>query len=216
MEQVEHLEKYTLRQDTALPMLGTDSVLLSKFCTVKRGARVLDLGCGVGVLGVLLAERQEGLTLDGIEINPASAALAERNLSENGLTGHIFCGDLREKGWFTQGHYDLIVSNPPYFAEGTGFAATRRNADARSERICTLSDICKAAASRLKTGGRLAVVCRSERLTDLLCAMRENGIEPKRLQFVQTAPTKPPKLFLCEGIRQGGKGMQVQFIIHNS
>lgn len=210
MERTERLERYLLHQDTTLPMLGTDSLLLSRFCTVKRGAKVLDLGCGVGVLGVLLAERCENLILDGVELNPASAALAERNLSENGLTGRILWGDMRSEGWFTEGHYDLVLSNPPYFPERTGFHATQRNAEARSELTCTLSDLCRSAAPRLKTGGRFAVVCRTERLTDLLCAMRDNGIEPKRLQMVQTAPHKPPKLFLCEGIRQGGNGLKIE------
>lgn len=212
MEQTEKLTRYQLRQDTSLPMLGTDSMLLSRFCTLRRGMRVLDLGCGVGVLGVLLAERCDGLTLDGIELEPSSAALAERNLRENGLEGSILQADLRDEGWFSEGHYDLIVSNPPYFPQGSGVTATRRSAEARSELTCTLWDICHAAAPRLKTGGRLAIVCRCERLTDLLVAMREHDIEPKRLEFVQTSPNKPPKLFLCEGIRQGGAGGKVAIV----
>lgn len=210
MERTEQMGRFCLRQDTELPMLGTDSVLLSRFCTVKRGARVLDLGCGVGVLAVLLAQRAEGLTVDGIERNPASADLARRNLEENGISGEVLLGDLRDSGWFSQGHYDLVLCNPPYFPQGSGPIASRRDAEARSEESCTLEDVCRRAAPRLKTGGRLAVVCRTERLTDLLVAMRENGIEPKRLKLVQTAPGKPPKLFLCEGIRQGGPGLKME------
>lgn len=208
MIRTEHLKTYLLKQDTDLPMLGTDSLLLSRFCTLHKGAKVLDLGCGVGVLALLLAEQQQALTLDGIERNPASAALAEKNLRENGLTGTILCGDLRESGWFSQGHYDLIVCNPPYFPAGSGPSASRRNAEARSDGTCTLEDICRAAEPRLKTGGRLAVVCRTERLTDLLVSMRCHDIEPKRLQLVQTTPRKAPKLFLCEGIRQGRPGLK--------
>lgn len=209
MEQTEHIGRFTLRQDTNLPMLGTDSVLLSRFATLRHGDRVLDLGCGVGVLEVLLAERMEDITLDGIELNPDSAVLAQRNMAENGLNGQILLGDLREKGWFAEGHYDLVVSNPPYFSAGAGKTATRRSASARSELTCTLEDICHAAAPRLKTGGRFAVVCRSERLTDLMCAMRQNALEPKRLHIIRTSPTKPPKLILLEAVRQGGPGLSI-------
>ena len=45
---------------------------------------------------------------------------------------------------------------------------------------------------------------RPERLSDMICAMRNFRIEPKRLRFVQQRPGKPPKLFLIEG-RRGGK-----------
>lgn len=206
MEVLEHIGGLTLRQDRSLPMLGTDSLLLSRFATLRRGDRVLDLGCGVGVLGILLGSRERSLTLDGVELNPAAAELARRNLEENGLPGTIVTGDLRERSVFSQGHYDLIVSNPPYFPTGVGPAASRRSAQARSEGSCTLEELCAAAAPRLKTGGRFALVHRSERLTDLLCALRSQQLEPKRLRLVQARPDKPPKLVLVEAVRQGKPG----------
>lgn len=115
MERLERIGALKLRQDDSLPLLGTDSLLLSRFATVHRRFRVLDLGCGVGVLGILLAARAEELTLDGVELDPQAAALARRNLEENRLRGTIVTGDLRERRVFSQGHYDLIVSNPPTF-----------------------------------------------------------------------------------------------------
>ncbi|MCD7821100.1 MAG: methyltransferase [Clostridiales bacterium] len=213
MERLERIGPYTLRQDDALPMVGTDSVLLARFATLRRGTRVLDLGCGVGVLALLLAAREPGLTLDGIDIDPAAAALARRNLAENDLAGDILTADLREPGWFPLGHYDLIVSNPPYFPLGTGELATRRSAAARSEVCCTLADLCRAAAPRLKTGGRFALVCRVERLTDLLLALRANDLEPKRLQLVQHRLESPPKLALVEAVRQGRPGLQAEPVV---
>lgn len=213
VERLEQIGPYTLRQDDALPLLGTDSVLLARFATLRRGMRVLDLGCGVGVLALLLAAREPNLTLDGIDIDPAAASLARRNLTENGLTGEILTADLRQPGWFPQGHYDLIVSNPPYFPLGSGEPASRRSAAARSEITCTLADLCRAAAPRLKTGGRFALVCRAERLTDLLLALRENRLEPKRLQLVQHRLDKPPKLALVEAVRQGKPGLRIEPVV---
>ncbi len=206
MERLERIGALKLRQDDSLPLLGTDSLLLSRFATVHRRFRVLDLGCGVGVLGILLAARAEELTLDGVELDPQAAALARRNLEENHLRGTIVTGDLRERRVFSQGHYDLIVSNPPYFPTGVGPAASRRSAQARSEGSCTLEELCAAAAPRLKTGGRFALVHRSERLTDLLCALRSQQLEPKRMRLVQARPDKPPKLVLVEAVRQGKPG----------
>lgn len=207
---MEHIGPYTLRQRSELPRLGTDSLLLSQFVTLRPKDRVLDLGCGVGVLAVLLAQRAQGLTLDGVELHPVAAALAEENLRENDLSGTILHQDLREKGWFSQGHYDLIVTNPPYFSAGSGMTATRQPAAARAELTCTIEDLCRAAAPRLKTGGRFGLVCRTERLTDWMVALRAHNLEPKRLQLMQTTPQKPPKLFLLEAVRQGKPGLRVE------
>ena len=52
------------------PRLSTDSVLLADFTRLRRGARVLDLGCGAGVLPVLLAAREETVAVTGVEIQP--------------------------------------------------------------------------------------------------------------------------------------------------
>lgn len=113
-DSVEQLEQYQLHQRNDLPKLGTDSKLLAQFATLHRREKVLDLGCGVGVLGVLLAQRQKELTLDGIDIVPESAELAAYNLTANGLTGTIRQGDLNHcRQWAPRpGGYDLVISNP--------------------------------------------------------------------------------------------------------
>lgn len=124
-ETVENLGRYRLRQRAHLPKLGTDSNQLAQFVTLHARERVCDLGCGVGVLGLLLAQRQADLTLDGIELVAESAQLAVENLRENELRGTVIHGDLREyRRWFTPpGGYDLVVSNPPYFASNAGKTA---------------------------------------------------------------------------------------------
>ena len=154
-DSVEQLEQYQLRQCDHLPKLGTDSKLLAQFATLHRREKVFDLGCGVGVLGVLLAQRKRDLTLDGIDIVPDSAELAVYNLAANGLTGTIRQGDLNDyRQWAPRpGGYDLVISNPPYFAPNTGKTAEGARKTARSGRrlaaphggtLCTLLS-CRAA-----------------------------------------------------------------------
>ena len=53
------------------------------------------------------------------------------------------------------------------------------------------------------------MIHRAERLTDALEAMRGAGVEPKRLQLVQTSPVKAPKLFLVGGRRSGKPGLEI-------
>ena len=70
--------------------------------------------------------------------------------------------------------------------------------------MCSIEDVCKAAAKLLQFGGRLCVCQRPERLLDVLEAMRQEKIEPKRVRFVQKRGDTAPWLFLAEG-RKGAK-----------
>ena len=98
---------------------------------------------------------------------------------------------------------DVITCNPPYFAESAGYRS-QTAATARHELLCSIEDVCAAAKRSLKYGGRLCVCNRPERLADIICAMREHGIEPKRVRFVSKNPDCAPWLTLVEG-RKGGK-----------
>ena len=102
--------------------------------------------------------------------------MSRENLSKNGLDGRvgIITGDLREYRQLTAAEsFDFVVSNPPYFAERSGYSAPlEHRAASREERSCTLGDICAAAGWALRWGGSFALVHRPERLSEIFCAMR--------------------------------------------
>jgi tRNA1(Val) A37 N6-methylase TrmN6 len=81
---------------------------------------------------------------------------------------------------------------------------------ARSEVTCTLEELCASAAYLLRWGGSFCLVHKPERLTDVLCALRNAAMEPKRLRFVSTTPTRTPSLILVEGRRGGKPGLTVE------
>lgn len=205
MRAPEQLGPYRYEQsDTCFP-LGQDSLLLGAFATARRGDRVCDLGCGAGALLLLLAGRVSPLTLTGVESSPQDAALARRNLAENGLTGEIYTGDLRRVcKTLPAGGFSLAISNPPYFEVGRGVPG----GPARTEEA-GLAHWCAAAGRLVKNGGRFALVHRPERLADLFAALRQSGLEPKRLQLVQHDCQTPPSAVLVEAVRQGRPGLEV-------
>ena len=192
--------------------VGTDAVLLADFTVLRPGERLCDLGCGSGVLLLLLLARRPDVRGVGVDRLPAAAELTRENLARNGMTdrGAVIEGDFRAlNGILEAGNFDLVVSNPPYFPAGSGaLPPERERAEARTE-SATLEDLCKAAARLLRWGGRFTLCHRPERLTDVLCALRENGMEPKRLQWVQHRAGQPPNLVLVEAYRGGRPGLQV-------
>ena len=125
MEHWEYLKPDGLRfvWDDTLFRPGTDSFLLSSLPKLSAGLRVCDLGCGTGLLGLLLLQRQSELTVTGIDIQPAAVALAERAAAENRLTDRLTfrCIDLRQvRQHFSTGSFDLVVCNPPYYPPASG------------------------------------------------------------------------------------------------
>ncbi|NLU23844.1 MAG: methyltransferase [Clostridiales bacterium] len=202
---------FTLCWDDSLFPPGTDSFLLGAFPRLTKNLRVCDLGSGTGLLGLLLLAREPTLTVTGIECQAAACALAERNAADNGLTERLIThrGDLRTAA--EANCYDLVIANPPYFKAGSGRAAgTEARQTARAEDGCTVVELCAAAARRLAYGGRLALVFRPERLTELFAAMTAVKIEPKRLRWVQHRPDTAPSLVLVEGKLGGRPGLSME------
>ena len=72
--------------------------------------RVLDLGCGWGAVGAFLGAANPALSLVLTDVNRRAAALARRNLAENGVKGEVVEGDGFEA---VEGVFDAIVTNPP-------------------------------------------------------------------------------------------------------
>ncbi len=205
---------YRFVYDDGLFRPGTDTFLLSSLPRLKTGLRVCDLGCGTGLLGLLLLQRQPGLTVTGIDIQPAAIRLAEKVAAENRLQDCLTfqTADLRDaKGLFPTGSFDLVVCNPPYYPSASGrMTAEPAVRTARSEVSCTLEDICRAASHLLRWGGSFCLVHKPERLTDLLCALRQAAVEPKRLRFVCKTAGAAPSLLLVEGRRGGRPGLSIE------
>lgn len=187
---------------------GTDAYLLSCFCRPQKGARAADLGCGTGVISLLLAARGKYARIYGVEAQETFASLAKRNVALNGFsdTVSVLFRDVRELSPADlDGEVEVILSNPPYMRSDSGFASPHGEKQiARHEMLGDLFDFTAAAARCLKYGGVLYLVYRPDRLDTLFAALREAKFAPKRMLFVQDAPDKAPSMVLCEA-RLGGK-----------
>ena len=185
---------------------GTDTFLLSSLPRLKPGLRVVDLCCGAGLLGLLLLQRQQDLFVTGLELQAEPIRLGERTAAENGLLDRLSFrqGDIRQvRTLFPAGSFDLAVGNPPYYPAGSGNLSATLPLS-RAEIACTLADVCAAAGWLLRYGGSFCLVHKPERLAELFNALRNAGLEPKRLQTVHTRPEKAPSLILAES-RKGGR-----------
>lgn len=183
--------------------ITTDSVLLSHFASGNIFARCMDLGCGGGLLSVLLHSSCPEAVFDSADIREDAVKVCRENYAANGIRGTVSCVDVRmHRELGAPGSYDLVVCNPPYFY-GSKQSPDPGKAAARGSSLSP-AQFSGAASYLLKRGGEFCLVHKPEYLTDIFAAFRLADIEPKRLQMVCHKADSAPSLVLVSG-RRGGK-----------
>lgn len=200
-----------LKQDKELFCFGTDAVLLANFALPKKNAHILDIGTGNGIIPVLLSAKCHAKRITAVEIQEQCAALAKENVDMNKLSGliEVICGDINNNE-LLKTEFDYITCNPPYKKNGSGIKnPTSAVAIARHELTCTLEGIIKRSAALLKDKGKLALVHKPERLSEIIYLMKSSRIEPKRLQLIYPRKETAPCLILIEGAKNGGEELKI-------
>ena len=197
--------EHTLLMDDRFFKLTTDTVLLSHFAQVKKGQRGIDLGAGVGCLGLLCMLRH-GAAVDGVELTEGAAALAERNYERCGFmdTARIICADYTQYKF--EHRYDFCLSNPPYFSPERGKSS--QSAEIDRARRAELEGVCAAAARAVKTSGSFYFCLRPERLDSASMALHSCGFFVKRLRFVHDRAESRASIVLIEA-RRGSEGVKI-------
>lgn len=202
---------------------GVDAVLLAHFAAqgIKKQANVLDLCSGNGIIPILLTHKSQAAHITGLEIQAPVAEMSQRSVELNRLGKQIdiICGDLKHGSEiFGKSSFNNITCNPPYKENGGGIQnKTDVSTIARHEIMCNLEDIIKVSAQLLMPGGKLAMIHRPERLTDIFWHMRNNKIEPKRLRMVHPSCGKTAAMVLVEGAYCGKPKLFLEppLYIHN-
>ncbi len=198
-----------------------DAVLLANFAAVKKGDKVIDLGTGTGVIPLLLSTRNRAGKIIGLEIQLESVERAQRSVKGNKLEHliEIIQGDIcQAENFFGTGKFDLVLVNPPYLPAARGaWNQTEPMAIAKHELLCTLETVVRTSARLVKYGGRVAMVHRPDRLSEIIIQMNNYRLKLRRLQLVYPRPGKKPNLVLFEA-QLGGNPEPVilePFFIYN-
>ena len=179
---------------------GTDAFLLASFIKAQKSGIAVELGGGTGIISLLCASREKFKTIYCAEIQESFADIITRNSVLNDLDSKIvtICDDIRNIKSSSIGcEVDVVFSNPPYMRMDSG----KRNEHdekfiARHEVFGEIGDFCACAKRLLKHGGSFYCVWRPDRLIDLVCAMRENNLEPKEMCFVHANTKSAPSMVL--------------------
>ena len=184
--------RLSLRQAETGHRVGTDAALLAAAAPRDTQGLILDVGAGVGAVGLAAALLAPAATVGLVEIDPAAAALARENSALNGLGGRcrVYEADAlapaaRRAAGLANESAQLVLTNPPFYAAG----AVRVSPDAAKARAhvaaATTADWIKAALALLAPGGVFVMIHRAEALGDCLA-----GVE-RRLGAIRILPVAP-------------------------
>lgn len=190
-----------------------DPVILCDFAAPARGGDILDLGCGCGIIPLLMARLAPESRVTGVELQTSMAELAVRNAELNGLSGRISIieSDILDLGDKLDANgFDLVLANPPYRRAGSGRISPKPGRDlSRHESTASLADFLVVAKRLVKNGGRICFIHLPERLPELMGVARELKLAPRRLRMVHGGADAPARMFMIELLKGSRGAMEV-------
>lgn len=188
---------------------STDDVLTAWYGTtwVPSALRVLDLGSGIGSVGMIAAWRLAGATFVTVEAQEESVALAQKSAAYNGLESRyeIRHGDFRNQGVLQDDDaFDLVLGSPPYFPAGSGIEGDHpQKVACRFELRGDIRDYAHVAAAHLAPGGLFTCV-----FPEADRQRVENAASVAQLSIVRRRPVafregEPPLIGLFGMMRKG-------------
>ena len=198
-----------------------DSVVLANYCNIRvRDSKIVEFCSGNGVVSIIMSQRTKA-NIIGIEIQEKLYNMANESLNINNLNERItfINEDIKEYVKGKDNNVDLIVCNPPYFKydQNNKINDSIEKQIARHEICINIDDICSCASKILKDNGKLCIVHRTDRFTDVYDSMKKYRIEPKRIKYIYNNENSNSEMFLIEGQKNAGTGLIIDkpLIIRN-
>ena len=174
---------------------NSDSLILhdfiSKFIPKKR---VLDIGSGCGILGLLAKRDFSSISLTQIDIQSLHVELTVKNSKFNKLDSKVLHVDIREAKFSNK--FDFIISNPPFYNSGSQKSDNETIRLSRYSDILPFNELCKAVSFSLTPKGFFIFCYDAKQIDTLLCTLIENKFKATCIRFVYTKQTIDASLVL--------------------
>jgi tRNA1Val (adenine37-N6)-methyltransferase len=144
--------------------INTDGVLLAALAGVEHKTEMLDIGTGTGVIALMLAQRNEVACIDALEIDAEAAKTAALNFTNSVFNNRLKAHQQSFQDYFKnepRKHYDLIVSNPPFFINALKSNQEKKNLARHTSEIF-FEDLISLSAAHLTANGLLEIIIPTE------------------------------------------------------
>lgn len=176
---------------------NSDTMMLYGFiCKEGLKGNVLEVGCGCGVLGLLLKRDFSAICLDMLDIQEINIKIAKQNAGENGLQANFITADFAK--FECEKRYDFVISNPPYYHNGVKKSENEHIKISRYSEFLPIEKLIKSANSILKPNGVLSFCYDAKQLSAILTLLKMYKFNPTRIKFVHPKANKEASLVMIE------------------
>lgn len=173
-------------------LFNSDSHYLYDFISkLNPKGKVLDVGSGCGILGLLIA-RDFKVKLTSIDIQENSAFLTKQNALVNKIECEAFCGDFLEFEFDKK--FDFIISNPPYYHSEVVKSKNKKLYISRYAENLNLESFVKKVNSLLENRGHFVFCHDAKELKNIFEVLKRYKINPVDIRFVHGSLEKPSHL----------------------
>ena len=182
---------FLIHQNKSAMKVGTDGVLLAAWAPIDHNPyAILDIGAGTGLIALMLAQRTQAEQIDALEIDADAHGEATENFESSPWNDRLFCfhaslddfmDDLEDE------KYDLIVSNPPFYAENVTSGNLARDT-ARQNQSLPFEDLCEAASILLSDDGIFSIIIPYKEEENLIALAQQNSLFPIKITRVKGTP----------------------------
>ncbi|MEH6534964.1 MAG: methyltransferase [Psychroserpens sp.] len=200
MDKPFQFKQFSVNQDQCAMKIGTDGVLLGAWTTIENNPfSILDIGAGTGVLSLMLAQRCDAQVIEALEIDDKAYEQCVDNFEQSPWNDRLFCyhASLEEFAEEIEDTYDLIICNPPFYAENYKTKSAQRDL-ARFQDAMPFEHLLQSAVALLSEDGMLSVVIPFSEEDHFIELASKTGLFPKRKTHVKGTPSAETKRSLIE------------------
>jgi tRNA1(Val) A37 N6-methylase TrmN6 len=188
---------------------GIEPVLLAASVPARDGERVLEGGTGAGAALLCLAARVPAIAAVGIERDPELAAIATRNVAENGYAGRLSVVQSDLAALTDIGMFDHACANPPWHDQGSTASPNSAREAAKRAAPDLLRRWAGQLSERLRAGGTITFILPAASLPEALSAFAAAGCGSPTLLPLWPKAGRAAKLVLLQGVKGGAGRFQL-------
>jgi tRNA1Val (adenine37-N6)-methyltransferase len=190
--------QFTVHQDRCAMKVGTDGTLLGAWASLGvPDGRILDIGTGTGLIALMMAQRFPKSHVTAIDIDTEAVGQARENVVSSPFSERIRVEQADVRSFQSDGLYDAIVSNPPYFSHALECPDSQRTM-ARHTTSLSYESLMSSAYHLLSEEGRFSVIIPDDFNQDFVAEAYLQGFFQTRLCMVRTTLLKRPRRYLIE------------------
>jgi tRNA1Val (adenine37-N6)-methyltransferase len=205
--------QFRVHDDRCQMKVGTDGVLLGAWANVSGSRRVLDAGCGSGLIALMVAQRESGAQIDGVEILQEDALQAKENIEASDWCDRIIIRHVALQDFKSPDLYDVILSNPPYFNKSL-LPPQEGRASVRHTTTLTHEELLTAVARLLQADGRFCVILPFTSQEQFTALAKLSNLHLRRLLAFSSRPGKQVERYLMEFSFQPGPLVQEEITLY--